>query len=144
MSAAHPSFLGPESRNSREPFEVPHPAESRRQEKLMAVVPLSQAASNVSEIRVSSADSRRFLRMTAAGALVAGGALLIAGKRRPGLVMALGGAALVAIEQREAIGAFWTGLPRYLGAAQSVLGRAQAAVEDLNAQCEKLRHVLGK
>ena len=110
----------------------------------MVVVPLSQTTGNVTEIRSSEADSRRFLRMAAAGALVAGGALLIAGKRRPGLVMALSGAALVVIEQREAVGKFWNALPRYLGAAQGVLGRAQAAVEDFNEQTEKLRHVLQK
>jgi hypothetical protein len=108
----------------------------------MVVVPLSQTTSNVSEIRPSGADSRSFLRMVAAGTLVASGALLIAGKRRPGLVMALSGAALVMIEQREAVGKFWNTLPRYLGAAQEVLGRAQAAVEGLHEQSEKLHHVL--
>ncbi len=110
----------------------------------MAVVPLSQATSNVSEISVRRADSRRVLRMIAAGTLVTSGVLLVAGKRRAGLATALSGAALVMIEQREAVGKFWTALPRYLGAAQGALGRAQAAVEDLTAQSEKLRHVLRK
>lgn len=110
----------------------------------MAVVPLSQTASNVSEIPVRTADSRKFLRMLAAGTLVTSGVLLVAGKRRAGLATALSGAALVMIEQREAVGRFWNALPRYLGAAQGVLGRAQAAVEDLTVQSEKLRHVLHK
>jgi hypothetical protein len=110
----------------------------------MAVVPLSQTTSNVSEIPVRRADSRKFLRMAAAGTLVASGVLLVAGKRRAGLATALSGAALVMIEQREAVGKFWTVLPRYLSAAQGVLGRAQAAVEDLTVQSEKLRRVLSK
>ncbi|MGB0065214.1 MAG: hypothetical protein WBP85_12275 [Terracidiphilus sp.] len=110
----------------------------------MAVVPLSQATNKVSEIPVRRADSRRALRMVAAGTLVTSGVLLVAGKRRAGLATALTGAALVMIEQREAVGRFWSALPRYLGAAQGVLGRAQAVVEDLTVQSDKLRHVLRK
>lgn len=110
----------------------------------MAVVPLSQATGNVSEIRPSTAQSRQFVRMLAAGTLVTSGVLLAAGKRRAGLTTALTGAALVMIEQREAVGRFWNALPRYLGAAQGVLGRAQAAVEDLTVQSEKLHRVFRK
>ena len=86
----------------------------------MVVVPLSKATHNASETPASTADSRRWLRMAAAGTLVASGALLIAGKRRAGLVTALTGAALVMIEQREAVSKFWNALPGYLGAIQSV------------------------
>ena len=82
--------------------------------------------------------------MLAAGTLVTSGVLLATGKRRAGLATALTGAALVMIEQHEAVGKFWKTLPRYLGAAQSALGRAQTAVENLTAQSEKLRHVLHK
>lgn len=107
-------------------------------------MPLPQTASNVSEIPVRTADSRRFLRMVAAGTLVTSGVLLATGKRRAGLATALSGAALVMIEQREAVGKFWNALPRFLGAAQGALGRAQSAVEDLTVQTEKLRHILKK
>ncbi|MGH9560848.1 MAG: hypothetical protein ACRD3S_05270 [Terracidiphilus sp.] len=110
----------------------------------MAVVPLSQTTSNVSEIPIRTSDSRQFLRMVAAGTLVTSGVLLATGKRRAGLAMALSGTALVMIEQRESVGRFWNALPRYLGAIQGALGRAQVVVEDLNAQSEKLRHILHK
>ncbi len=110
----------------------------------MVVVPLSKATHNASETPASTADSRRWLRMAAAGTLVASGALLIAGKRRAGLVTALTGAALVMIEQREAVSKLWNALPGYLGAIQSVAGRAQAAVEDISAQGEKLHRVLSR
>jgi len=110
----------------------------------MVVVPLSKTRRNASEIPASTADSRRLVRMAAAGALVAGGVLLIAGKRRAGLVTALSGAALAMIDQREAVSKCWNALPGYIGAVQGVLGRVQAAVEDLSAQGEKLHRVLSK
>ena len=48
----------------------------------MVVVPLSKAARKASETRASTADSRRWVRMAAAGTLVASGVLLLARKRR--------------------------------------------------------------
>jgi hypothetical protein len=48
------------------------------------------------------------------------------------------------IEQREAVSKLWNALPGYLGAIESVAARAQAAVEDLTVQGERLRRVLSK
>jgi hypothetical protein len=110
----------------------------------MVVVPLSKGTRAASETRPNSADSRRWVRMAAAGTLVASGVLLLAGKRRAGLVTALSGAALVMIDQREVVSKWWNVLPGYIGAMQSVLGRAQAVVENISGQGEKLRRVLSK
>jgi hypothetical protein len=82
--------------------------------------------------------------MVGAGTLVASGALLVAGKRRAGLVTAVAGAALVMLDQQEVVSQWWNALPGYLDEMQGMLGRAQAAVDDLSVQGEKLRRVLGK
>jgi hypothetical protein len=82
--------------------------------------------------------------MVGAGTLVASGALLVAGKRRAGLVTAVAGAALVMLDQQEVVSQWWNALPGYLEEMQGMLGRAQAAVDDLSVQGEKLRRVLGK
>jgi hypothetical protein len=39
---------------------------------------------------------------------------------------------------------WWNALPAYLEEMQGMLGRAQAAVDDLSVQGEKLRRVLGR
>ena len=85
-----------------------------------------------------------WVRMAAAGTLAASGALLIAGKRRAGLLTAVTGAALAMLDQQEVVSQWWNALPAYLEEMQGMLGRAQAAVEDLTVQGEKLRQVLGK
>jgi hypothetical protein len=111
---------------------------------MVVVVPLSKTASNARETRASKADSGRWVGMVAACTLATSGALFVAGKRRAGLVTALSGAALAMIDQHEVVGKYWNALPGYLDGIQSVLGRAQAAVEDLTVQSEKLRRVLSK
>ena len=110
----------------------------------MVVVPLSKSASNAGGACASEANSRHWVGMVAAGTLAASGALLVAGKRRAGLVTAVSGAALAMLDQQEVVSKWWNALPGYLEEIQGMLGRAQCAVEDLSVQGEKLRRVLGK
>ncbi len=85
-----------------------------------------------------------WVRIAAATTLAASGALLVTGRRRAGLAMAVTGAALAMLDQKEIVGKWWNALPGQLDEMQGVLGRAQAAVEDLTVQSEKLRRVLHK
>ncbi len=110
----------------------------------MVVVPLTKSVSNAGESCASEAKSMGWVRMAAAGTLAASGALLVAGKRRAGLVTAVTGTALVLLDQQEIVSKWWNALPAYLEEIQGMLGRAQTAVEDLTVQGEKLRRVLGK
>ncbi len=115
----------------------------------MVVVPLSNAANgaengSVDAPRSNRANSIPWIRYAAAGTLAASGALLATGKRRAGLVTAITGTVLAMFDQQEAVSACWKALPGYLDEIQGLLGRAQTAVEDLSAQGQKLRRVLGK
>jgi hypothetical protein len=110
----------------------------------MVVVPLTKSVRNAGESCASEAKSMSWVRIAAAGTLAASGALLVAGKRRAGLLTAVTGTALVMLDQQEVVSKWWNALPAYLDEVQGVLGRAQAAVDDLSMQGEKLRRVLGK
>jgi len=111
----------------------------------MAVVRLSKAADGSGAApRAIGVNSTPWIRCAAAGTLAASGALLATGKRRAGLVTAVTGTALAMLDQQEVVNAWWNALPRYLEEVQGLLGRAQTAVEDLSAQGQKLRRVLGK
>ena len=111
----------------------------------MAVVPLSRALNSSGNApRANWVNSTPWIRYAAAGTLAASGALLATGKRRAGLVTAVTGTALAMLDQQEVVNAWWNALPRYLEEVQGFLGRAQTAVEDLSAQGQKLRRVLGK
>ena len=111
----------------------------------MVVVPLSKAENSSGNApRAIAADPAPWLRYAAAATLAASGALLATGKRRAGLAMAITGAVFVMIDQQEVVNAWWNALPGRLEEMQGFLGRAQAAVEDLSAEGEKLRRVFGK
>jgi len=114
----------------------------------MVVVPLSKAGNDSDAAprakSAACADSTPWMRYAAAGTLAAGGALLVTGNRRAGLVTALAGAVLTMIDQQEVVSAWWNALPVYLEEVQQMLGRAQSAVNDLSEQGEKLRQVLSK
>ncbi len=113
----------------------------------MVVVPLSQAANGVENDMGDAPRAKSsipWIRYAGAGTLAASGALLATGKRRAGLVAAVAGTVLVMIDQQEVVNAWWNALPGYLEEIQGFLGRAQTAVEDLSAQGQKLRRVLGK
>lgn len=111
----------------------------------MAVMPLSKSVNGSGNAPRTNGDSPTpWVRYAAAGALAASGALLVTGKRRAGLVTALAGAALAMLDQRELVNAWWNALPGRLEEIQGLLGRAQTAVEDLSAEGQKLRRVLGR
>jgi hypothetical protein len=111
----------------------------------MVVVPLSKSGNGSVDVpRANGASCTPWIRYAAAGTLAASGALLVSGKRRAGLATAVTGAALALLDQQEVVNAWWNALPGYLEEIRGLLGRAQTAVEDLSAQGQKLRKVLGK
>ncbi len=114
----------------------------------MVVVPLARGEYRSSEAslqtREDAGDSVNWIRYAAAGTLAAGGALLVSGHRRIGLIAALSGAALALIDQQDAVINCWNRLPEFLDDLQGTLSKTQAAVEDISIQSQKLRQALGK
>ena len=111
----------------------------------MVVVPLTKPVSEASEAPVTRrADDINWIRYAAAGTLAAGGALLITGNRKAGLIAAATGAVLTMIDQQEVVSAWWNMLPGFLDEMQSTLGKAQVAVQDLSTQGQKLRAVFNR
>jgi hypothetical protein len=114
----------------------------------MVVVPLARGEYRSSEAsfetREDADESVNWIRYAAAGTLAAGGALLVSGHRRIGLIAALSGAALALIDQQDAVINCWNRLPEFLDNLQGTLSKTQAAVEDISVQSQKLRHALGK
>jgi hypothetical protein len=111
----------------------------------MVVVPLSKPANTVGEAPAPQrVNEVNWLRYAAAGTLAAGGALLITGNRRAGLIAAASGAVLAMLDQQEVVRAWWNMLPGFLEELQTSLGHAQVAVQDLSTQGQKLREVFNR
>jgi uncharacterized membrane protein YdfJ with MMPL/SSD domain len=118
----------------------------------MVVLPLSRMANDSSAYAetpqadaADSADSSmNWIRIAAATSLVTGGALLLSGKRRSGLLVAATGTALALLDQQDTLGKWWSLLPAYIDSVQQFLDQAEGAVEELAAQREKLGQILGR
>ncbi len=92
----------------------------------------------------SNDGSANWLRITSAATLVTGGALLLAGKNRLGLVAAAAGTSMAMIDQQDALKKWWSLLPSYIAEVQGVLNQVEQAVGEFAEQREKIGNVLGR
>ncbi len=111
----------------------------------MAVVQITESI-NDPELAPATSESAcdDWLLYSAAGTLVAGGLLLVTGNRKAGLLVALTGAALAMLDQKETVKSCWDALPGYLNEIQGVVARVQDTVEEIATQGAKLRSMVGK
>jgi hypothetical protein len=111
----------------------------------MVVVPLTKPANESQDTPCASrAKAINCVQMVAGGTLVAGGVLLLSGKRREGLLVAASGTALALLDQHEKLCSWWNALPGLIDNVQRVLGQVQGTVDELSIQREKLRHLVSR
>ena len=89
--------------------------------------------------RRANEDPSPALRLAAGGTLLAGAILLLAGKRRAGLVATAAGTALTLMQEKETTVRWWATLPLVLSNAQRVIGQTQGVIHELNARREKFQ-----
>ncbi len=109
----------------------------------MEVVPIAKK-NTPGESKAEASGSADWTGIVASGALIAGGLLLLTGKRRIGTVLAASGAALALLEEQEAIRQLWEQLPGYIDEAQHLADRVQSTVEDLAVKRADLRRILAR
>src|SRR5271157_4165415 len=103
----------------------------------MVVVPLQKSA-NDAQIGPGQMESNIWIRVAAGGSLLAGGLLLLNGKQRAGLAVAIAGTALALLDQKETVRSWWNSVPGLIDEAGQLLGQVEATVQDLAVQREKL------
>jgi anthranilate phosphoribosyltransferase len=111
----------------------------------MVVVPLTKPAMSAdAELSTCESGSVTWLTIAAAATLATGGALLVCGKPRAGLVATATGTALAMLDQQETVSVWWNALPQYLAEIQGLLARVQETIDDVSAQRERLHQALAK
>ena len=106
----------------------------------MAVVPLTKKHDEAQECE--SGCGLNWMDIASGVALVAGGLLVLAGKRKVGTVVAASGAALVLVEQQDLVRHYWQQVPEYIDKAQKALDQVQNGVDEIEAKREQLHSVL--
>ncbi|HEX3438273.1 MAG TPA: hypothetical protein VHT24_16010 [Pseudacidobacterium sp.] len=82
-------------------------------------------------------------RTVAAGSLVAGACLFLAGRRKTALAVVATGATVGLLEHPEAAKELWDSLPNYLRKGQDFLVRVEDFVTEVAKQGSKLRNSIG-
>ena len=109
------------------------------------VIPINnQSKSGAVAEKTRTKESGEWTGIIASGALIAGGLLLLLGKRRIGTVVAASGAALALLEEQEAVRELFQQLPGYIDEAQRLADRVQDTVEDLAEKRAHLRRILAQ
>jgi len=83
-----------------------------------------------------------WVNVAAGSALVAGGLLLLARKRRTGVAVAATGAALALIEHQQALRTWWQQIPAFVEHVQDLVGQVQLKVEEISAKRDSLVEAL--
>lgn len=110
----------------------------------MVVVPL-QKQSNESDTEIArKEEALNLVGFIAGGTLIAGGLMLLAGRRRAGTVTAASGTALALLNHENSLRAWWHVLPSYIDEVQRVLGKVQDTVNDVAAKRETLERILSR
>ena len=107
----------------------------------MSVVPIAPRPESTANSQDQPSPT---LRLAAGGTLLAGAVLLLAGKRRAGLTLTATGTALTLLHEKETTRRLWAALPLVLSNAQRLIGKAQIAMDELDAHRQKFRDIVRK
>ena len=88
--------------------------------------------------------SNDWLCYSACASLLAGGVLLLTGYRRAGLLAAIAGTTLTALDQQETVRTWWNALPGLMDDANRMIGQVQNVVQNVDTQRERLRALVEK
>jgi hypothetical protein len=91
---------------------------------------------------VADANSQDLTKWVAAGAVVAGGALMVTGHRKAGLAVAAAGTALALLEEQELVAEWWKSLPTYLSQAQDFLEKVEHYLAEASVQGQRIQSIL--
>jgi hypothetical protein len=107
----------------------------------MDVVPISkQKKIAESDVEVKSSC----VGVAASLSLIAGGLLLLGGKRKAGTAVAASGAALALLDQKELVQEWWERVPGYIDDAQKLADQVENVVENVATRRDTLRRILAR
>jgi hypothetical protein len=110
----------------------------------MVVVPLLKQENGAKVESAAEQEELNWVGLAAGSALIAGGLLLLSGRRRAGMVAASAGTALAMLDQQETLCSWWHTLPSYLDEVQRTLTQVQNGVNDLAAKRQTLHRILAR
>ena len=110
----------------------------------MVAVPIPRTGqpTQLRSLGTGAAAPTDWTHLLAAGTVVAGGALMIAGHKKAGLAVAAAGTALVLLEEPEVLDKWWKSLPGYLAEAQGFLDKVEGYLNEASVQGHRIQSIL--
>ncbi len=105
---------------------------------------LANVAADKKESILANVEDVHWSHHVAAATLVAGAILLVLGRKRQAMVIAVAGAVTTLMERPEAAQELWKELPTHIRNGQDFLVRAESFIEKLGEQAARLREVVGR
>lgn len=105
---------------------------------------LANVAAESTEKVLANVEDVHWSHHVAAATLVAGAILLILGRKRQAMVIAVAGAVTTLMERPEAAQELWKDLPTHIRNGQDFLVRAESLIEKVGEQAARLREVVGR
>ena len=103
-----------------------------------------QLHSQTGSTSLTTPASREWTNLLAAGAIVAGGALMVTGHKRAGVAVAAVGTVLALLDEPEAVDAWWKNLPHYLTGAQDLIDKVEHYLSEASVQGNRLKSILNR
>ena len=91
---------------------------------------------------VGPAKADDWSHLVAAGTVLVGGALMVAGHKRAGLAVTVAGTAIALFEEQGSVKEWWKNLPGYLNDAQRFLDKVEDYLEEASVQGQRIRGIL--
>ena len=103
---------------------------------------IAQHATSTNPLTQLPYSDRQWTRALAAGALVAGAAMLLTGRKRGAMVAVGMGAAAVLIENPNAVKELWRRTPQFISEGHTLLTRLEDVVDNLTEQSQRVQSLL--
>ena len=109
----------------------------------MVAVPIPRTGESTQLRSIGSAApvQQDWTHLIAAGTLSAGGALLVSGRKKSGLAVAIAGTALALLDEPEMVRSWWRSLPGVLSQAQEFLDKVEDYMGEAAEQGHRLQNV---
>lgn len=106
----------------------------------MAAVPISGTTS-LRTVSTKSPSQQDWTHLIAAGTLIAGGALLVSGRKKSGIAVAIAGTAIALLDEPEMLQSWWRSMPGVLSNAQHFLDKVEEYMGAAAEQGQRLQSV---
>ena len=109
----------------------------------MPAVPISTSSVSMQTRPTGApAKSEDWTHLLAAGTVIAGGALMVAGHKRAGMAVAVAGTAIALFDEQDVVKEWWSNLPGYLNDAQNFLDKVEGFLAEASVQGQRIQNIL--